>query len=109
MGRYDVKRKESGVSSHTSGMPEWVKRFFVNLIWVCIILGVFVGTGFFAYSRFQPFQKAIDQLWGIIHPFYLKYGIWPTLGVAVLLIAAVWALIEEMDRKERRKEAMKDG
>lgn len=99
---YDVKRKESGVSGRGGSTPGWVRRLLVNGLWILVVLGIFIGAGVFAYSRFEPFQKAIDELWGVIHPFYLTYGIWPTLGVVVLLIAAVWALIEEMDRKERR-------
>ncbi|WP_134704949.1 hypothetical protein [Ammoniphilus sp. YIM 78166] len=105
---YDVKRKESGVSGRSGGMPGWVQRLLVNVMWVLVVFGVFMGTGIFAYSRYEPFQKAVDELWGFTHPFYVTYGIWPTLGVAVLIIAAVWALIEEMDRKEKKREAMKE-
>ncbi len=106
---YDVKRKESGVSRRGGSLPDWVRRGVVHVLWGGVVLGIVVGTGVFAYTRFEPFQKAIDEGWAVIYPFYLTYGIWPTLGMAVGIITVVWACIEEIDQKERRRESMKEN
>lgn len=105
---YKVKR---GKVSNDYSIKEMLFRFFKRFVVVLIILSLMVVMGYFLlqffYDRFPVFAVAVDDISTFIKGFYSENGIWATLGLLVFICIGVWALGEELKRKERRKGAMK--
>jgi predicted membrane protein len=106
---YKVKR---GSTSKDNTIKEMLVAFFKRLIGMLIIFAIIAAFGYFlfqfAYHQYPPFAKAADDVMGWFKSFYLKHGIWATLGLIVFICIAVWALGEEARRKERQKETIKE-
>ena len=105
---YKVKR---GTQATDHTIKEMLLGFFRRLVVVVVILAVMVAIGYFlfqfAYHKFPVFATAADDLIKMVKEFYTKHGLWTTLGVIGFICIAIWALGEEMKRKERQKDAMK--
>ncbi|GIN41490.1 hypothetical protein [Heyndrickxia oleronia] len=71
-----------------------------------IVIGYFLFQ--FAYDKFPAFATAADDVIKLVKSFYAEYGLWATIGAIGFICMAVWALGEELKRKERWKEAMKE-
>lgn len=90
-----------------------VKSFFLSLLKrITLILLVLMGIGvlgWLVYRYVPAFQDSMDQILDFLIPFYQEYGFWNTGGLILLVLGGIWALIEEMDRKEKRRESMKES
>lgn len=106
---YKVKRGAKGTGST---VKEIVLEFSKKILAVLIIIALIAVVGYFlfnfAYNQYPAFADAADDVIGGVKSFYLKHGIWATLGMIVFVCIAVWAIGEEARKKERRKEAMKE-
>lgn len=106
---YKVKRGSAGSENVIGGM---LVGFLKRLVGTLIILMIIGAVGYFlfqfAYNQYPPFAEAVNDVIGWLKSFYSKNGIWATLGLIIFLCIAVWAFGEEMQRKERRKQAMKE-
>lgn len=106
---YKVKR---GSTPTGSTITEMLASFVRRMIVVIIVLAVMVTIGYvcfqIAYERFPIFADAADDLLSMIKEFYVKHGLWTTLGVISFICIGVWAIGEETNRKERRKDAMNE-
>jgi len=102
---YKVKRGSSA-ANHT--IKEMLLGFFKRFLVVVIVLTVMVAIAYFllhlAYEKFPVFATAADQVIKLIKDFYVENGLWTTIGVFVFICIAVWALGEELKRKERKHE-----
>lgn len=105
---YKVKRGSSA-TNHT--IKEMLLGFFRRLLVVVIVSAVMVAIAYFllhlAYVKFPVFATAADQVLKLIKDFYIEHGLWATIGVFIFICIAVWALGEELKRKERKKEAVR--
>ncbi len=106
---YKVKR---GSTPTGSTIKDMLTAFVRRMIVVIIVLAVMVTIGYvcfqIAYERFPVFADAADDLLSMIKGFYVKHGLWTTLGVISFICIGVWAIGEETNRKERRKDAMNE-
>lgn len=106
---YKVKR---GSTPTDNSIKEILLNFIKRLVVFVIVLAVMIAIGYFlfqfAYDKFPVFATAADDVLKIVKDFYVEYGLWATLGAIVFICIAVWALGEEMKKKERRKNAMNE-
>lgn len=106
---YKVKR---GSPSSENIIKEVFLSFAKRLIEVFLIFLLISSLGYFlyqfAYDQYPPFAEAADDVIEWVKFFHAKHGIWATIGLFVFVCIAVWALGEEVKKKERRKEAMKE-
>lgn len=107
---YKVKRGSSATTEFSikNALLNFVKRVVV----VLIVLALVILVGYFVFqflsSQFPEFAKASDDVIKIVKDFYAEHGLWATIGGLAFVCIAVWALGEELRRKERKKEAMKE-
>lgn len=106
---YKVKR---GSAATGNTIKEMLVSFLKRLVVVLIIFTLIVVVGYFLfqyfYHQFPPFAEAADDVIRLLKGFYSDHGIWATLGLIIFIFIAVWALGEEANRKERKREAMKE-
>lgn len=106
---YKVKR---GSVSTSNTIKEMLVAFLKRLVVAAIILALMIAMGYFlfqlAYDKVSAFAVAADDVMAFIQDFYAKNGIWATLGLIGFVCVSIWALGEEVRRKEQRKEAMKE-
>lgn len=102
---YNVKDDHPGIGGVLKGL---LARFIKLVVFAVLGCGLLYGLFAFLYHQFPEVQHAMDQLIALFRPIYDQYGIWAVLGVIVFVIAAVWALGDELRRKERRREMTRE-
>lgn len=106
---YKVKR---GSVSTNDTIKDMLSAFFKRLVVAVIILVLMAAIAYFffqfAYDKVPAFAVAADDVIAFIQDFYAKNGILATLGLIGFVCVSIWALGEEVRRKEQKKEAMRE-
>jgi magnesium-transporting ATPase (P-type) len=106
---YKVKR--GSTSTTDLSIKNMLLNFFKRVIVALVILALIVVGCYFLFqflsSQFPEFSKASEDVIKFVKDFYEKYGLWATIGGIIFVCLAVWALGEELKRKDRQKDAMK--
>ncbi|WP_221568661.1 hypothetical protein [Alkalihalobacillus sp. TS-13] len=103
---YKIKR--GSPERTTSGMfSNFLKRFMVSIIILTIMLLTAGILLWMAYSIFPLFAEAVDSVIRWINELYKEHGIWTTIGIILFILVAIWALGEEVQRSEHRREMLR--
>lgn len=84
--------------------PNRVKRLLARCIKKMLFLAIFIcligGIGWAAYRYNDPVRKTFDQVGGFVNPIVQEYGWLPVIAGALLVLGAIWAIVDEQSEKE---------
>lgn len=87
--------------------PSRFKNFlaisFKKILFIAIFACLFGLVGWAAYMYIYPVRETVDHLLARIEPMASKYGWLSVIGVGMLILGAIWAVVDEQSQKDSKR------